>query len=287
MKCQHCGINFDDSERECPICGARAGSRGRLAEPRRSTRPVREKPKKKQHQTFTKDWTSAGKKPSAAPTNGKRKSGGKAIAIGGILLLLLNILPNLLSLFVDMVDGAIYALSSSVEEPVADEPYEEDIMYEPGVEYPYDPDHYAFIYAALSDVTGSRATGVLVDGSTLELQAGEGFMSDYTLTIRREDGIYQEMGYSWASYNYPEEQIYSEAYPPEQYDSFSLCLTSEEASFDGGIMPSDYDMRLEDDDLWLHVYREKDSGIVVLEDIADSGMLGGAMYAELVPLENG
>ena len=31
MKCQHCGINFDDGDRECPICGARAGSRGRLS----------------------------------------------------------------------------------------------------------------------------------------------------------------------------------------------------------------------------------------------------------------
>ena len=39
MKCQHCGINFDDSERACPMCGARAGSRGRLgAGPARAVR---------------------------------------------------------------------------------------------------------------------------------------------------------------------------------------------------------------------------------------------------------
>ena len=32
MKCQHCGINFEDGERFCPICGERAGSKGRLSE---------------------------------------------------------------------------------------------------------------------------------------------------------------------------------------------------------------------------------------------------------------
>ena len=30
MKCQHCGIHFDDEERVCPMCGARAGSKGRM-----------------------------------------------------------------------------------------------------------------------------------------------------------------------------------------------------------------------------------------------------------------
>ena len=28
MKCQHCGINFDDGDRECPICGASGGQPG-------------------------------------------------------------------------------------------------------------------------------------------------------------------------------------------------------------------------------------------------------------------
>ncbi len=31
MKCQHCGINFDDGDRECPICGASGGQPGRLS----------------------------------------------------------------------------------------------------------------------------------------------------------------------------------------------------------------------------------------------------------------
>lgn len=36
MKCQHCGIHFDDGERECPLCGARAGRKGRMNESRRA-----------------------------------------------------------------------------------------------------------------------------------------------------------------------------------------------------------------------------------------------------------
>lgn len=49
MKCQHCGINFEDGERFCPICGERAGSKGRLSEtgkplfPHKTVRPRAEK----------------------------------------------------------------------------------------------------------------------------------------------------------------------------------------------------------------------------------------------------
>ena len=30
MKCQHCGIHFDDEERVCPKAGGGAGSKGRM-----------------------------------------------------------------------------------------------------------------------------------------------------------------------------------------------------------------------------------------------------------------
>ena len=41
MKCQHCGINFEDGERFCPICGERAGSKGRLSETGKPCFPIK------------------------------------------------------------------------------------------------------------------------------------------------------------------------------------------------------------------------------------------------------
>ena len=53
MKCQHCGINFDDGEKTCPVCGARAGSRGRLSEPRKFPfQPKTVRPKAKERTEY-------------------------------------------------------------------------------------------------------------------------------------------------------------------------------------------------------------------------------------------
>ncbi|MDO5141864.1 MAG: hypothetical protein Q4D31_02465 [Eubacteriales bacterium] len=297
MKCQHCGINFDDGERECPICGARAGSRGRLSAPRRfggSAKPT--------YQTFTEDRTyrsGAGKAHSKVKTikhttrqtakNGKQGNKGVAGAVIAIVVVLFNVLPMLGSLLSELV----YDLTDSIGSSYIAEPMPEaepavpvpDLYYVPGETYGYDDYGGEAIYARLADLTGTHAVAELADGRTLELAVEPGEMGDYTLTIHGDWGEYVESGHSWCIYNYPEEGMYDDAYPPPQYDSFELYLTLYEQSMDSDLsyLPGPYAERQQIGDLWLRLYFDPATGETVLEDTGGSDFFGEP-FVHLAPI---
>ena len=207
MKCQHCGINFDDSERECPMCGARAGSRGRLGEAQQRVRAQRAEPVQQSHAAYIKAKarpTGRKAKASAKPIRENKKRGrGKIAAIVIAAAVVINIVP----LLTDLADNFAESVSTYRFDSEAGG-WQEDLHYVPGETYPYDPDNYQPVYAALYDLTGGYAAGVLSDGSTIAISVEEGEMGDYTLTVQDGTGIYTENGYTWCSYNYPEEAVY-------------------------------------------------------------------------------
>nr|WP_297172073.1 hypothetical protein [uncultured Agathobaculum sp.] len=89
MKCQHCGINFDESERECPVCGARAGSRGRLGGAKEQVKNVSPAP-------VNARVTARRARASARPIReNKKRSMGRAVIVVILLVVLLNLLPVL------------------------------------------------------------------------------------------------------------------------------------------------------------------------------------------------
>lgn len=291
MKCQHCGINFDDSERECPICGARAGSRGRLGEAQKTIRAR----SAERTQAKTASYTPAKRKPKARkarasvkPIRENKKSGkGKIAAIAAVVVLIINFLPALTDLF----DTVWYEFSDSIsafEDLDSDYSGSEDVLYVPGEHYTYDADHYQYVYAALHDLTGGYAAGVLSDGSTIEISVEEGEMGDYTLIMQDGTGTYLETGYTWCSYNYPEEEAYNEAYPPYQYDCFTLSLDVYDCSYDSpdGSIPERYALD-EYEERWFLLYYAPETGEVVLEDLDGSGLFGADEFLTLQPLENG
>lgn len=138
----------------------------------------------------------------------------------------------------------------------------------PASHYTYDADHYQYVYAALHDLTGGYAAGVLSDGSTIEISVEEGEMGDYTLIMQDGTGAYLETGYTWCSYNYPEEEAYNEAYPPDQYDCFTLSLDVYDCSYDSadGSIPERYALD-EYEERWFLLYYAPETGEVVLEDL--------------------
>ena len=293
MKCQHCGINFDDSERACPMCGARAGSRGRLgAGPARAVRARGTAPERESYA----DYVSAKARPaakraraSARPIRERKKGrGGRVVLIAVILIVLLNLIPTILS--------AAPAIWESLSSPFDSlngsavtyaDPYEEDLRYVPGETYPYDSEDYRYVYAALHDLTGPEAAGLLADGAVLTLSVEPGEAADYELTIEDGSGVYTETGYTWCSYNYPEEGLYGEDFPPEQYDSFLLSLYTEDFSYTGGdavperYAPGEYGGH------WFVLYYARETGAVVLEDMDDTGLFQSERYLSLSTLEHG
>lgn len=294
MKCQNCGVNYLDEDRECPICGARAGTRGRVGELEKKAAAWREH-QLEENPNYRKARPRARKaQPSTKPIRDKKPSKGKATAIVAMLVLIVNLLPVLGSALSEVVDNLGSAVSTFTDNFAWDEAAPDPdiwadtedglIYYTPGATYEYNADDYTYIYVDLYDLFGDYSTGTLSDGSTVNLWVDE--YDNYTLMIQDSAGTYDETGYTWCIYNYPEEGMYDDSYPPEQYDSLTLFLTADETGYDGN-QPERYDDRREGADLWLIVYVDRDTGLITLRDADMVGIFGADAFVTLNNLEQG
>lgn len=294
MKCQNCGVNYLDEDRECPICGARAGTRGRVGELEKKAAAWREH-QLEENPNYRKARPRARKaQPSTKPIRDKKPGKGKATAIVVVLVLIVNLLPFLGSALSEVVDNLGSAVSTFTDNFAWDEAAPDpDIWadtedgltyYTPGATYEYNADDYTYIYVDLYDLFGDYSTGTLSDGSTVNLWVDE--YDNYTLMIQDSAGTYDETGYTWCIYNYPEEGMYDDSYPPEQYDSLTLFLTADETGYDGN-QPERYDDRREGADLWLIVYVDRDTGLITLRDADMVGIFGADAFVTLNNLEQG
>lgn len=294
MKCQNCGVNYLDEDRECPICGARAGTRGRVGELEKKAAAWREH-QLEENPNYRKARPRARKaQPSTKPIRDKKPGKGKAAAIVAMLVLIVNLLPVLGSALSEVIDNLGSAVSTFTDNFAWDEATPDPdiwadtedglIYYTPGTTYEYNADDYTYVYVNLYDLFGDYSTGTLSDGSTVNLWVDE--YDNYTLMIQDSMGTYDETGYTWCIYNYPEEGMYDDSYPPEQYDSLTLFLTADETSYDGN-QPERYDDRREGADLWLIVYVDRDTGLITLRDADMVGIFGADAFVTLNNLEQG
>ena len=304
MKCQHCGINYNDEDRECPICGARAGSRGRVGELEKKAAAWREKQFEAEptcQQTRTRKTNTRAKKakPSVKPIRETQKGKGKVAAVVAVAVLLLNLLPSLIPVAEDLfqsigdsvntfeIDLGDWGASAPDAEAEDWASYDDGARnYTPGETYEYDPDNFTSVYVRLHDLIGDNATATLSDGTTLNLWVDADGGDGYGLSLTDETGVYSEQGYYWSVYNYPEEQMYDDNYPPEQYDSLALCLTSEDISYNGSLHER-YADRLESTDLWLLAYVDRETGLLTLQDVESTGLFGADTFVALTSLQQG
>lgn len=217
MKCQNCGINFDDEERECPICGFRTGKKGRL-----SAIP-----------TYSSTRKSSNTQPNPQPAARKatyNQSSGSARLNGEqqkktfsltpakivVALILISVIFNIGTAIVSFIPRLGYAWNyhtSAVPEP--------DVQTLPEDEYTPQEDYSTSGFIDYPMLKGNWTT-IAPSGDTLSLSVDE--QDEYTLTL----GDYQETGTLWLWYNNPEDAYYREAYPPERYDSYTFCLSGYE-----------------------------------------------------------
>ncbi len=290
MKCQHCGINFEDGERFCPICGARAGSKGRLSEtgktlfPHKTVRPKAEKKTEResvrsaidpqyesvrttaQHKTHSHEARPIGKKavPSAMPKKSGRTKGSRKMApIIVAIVVLLNLAPMIIE---------------SIEDSVSNIP---DFVYDftDGGDSSYDESEP---YAGLSDVIGTENEIALADGTQMQLSVEPGEDGDYTLSYTTpEGGTYAESGWTWCSKE--DDSWYDEdSFPTENYEFYMVALTKSDENADSTAVPTWYDAR-GDSDLWLCVYRSRTDGSIILQDMDQIGLFGDTDIYELNP----
>lgn len=303
MKCQHCGINYSDEDRECPICGARAGTRGRVGELEKKAAAWREKqfadePTYQKTRTRKTSVRAKKAKPSVKPIRETPKGKGKVAAVVAAAVVLLNVLPSLLplaeDLFRDMSDSvSSFEIdlgdwgSSESETAEAWDSYDDGMVYyTPGATYEYDSNDYTTVYVRLNELIDGTVQTMLSDGTMLNFWVDAEGGDRYGLSLTDLTGVYTEKGYYWCVYNYPEEAMYDDNYSPEQYDSLALCLTSEESNYNGSLYER-YDTRQESSDLWLFAYVDRDTGLITLQDVDNTGIFGADTFVALNDVQQG
>lgn len=290
MKCQHCGINFDDGEKTCPVCGARAGSRGRLSEPRKfpfQTKTVRPKAKERteyesvqseidpeyesvrttaQHQSHSHEAQPLGRKarPSAKPIRENRVKGSrKAAIVVAAIVFLFNIVPAVISF---VTDRAV-----NLFDTVPDFLYDVADGIGGGYEYDNTTDE-----VVLENLIGTENYLLLDDGTQLYLRAmGQGDDSEqYTLGVLAPDGQqqYLEEGTIWCTKE--SDSWYDEDnFPSEKYDFYIAVLTRDTEAESNSFTP-EWRENLGDTDLWLCVYVNRNDGSISLQDMDNIGLFG-------------
>lgn len=296
MKCQHCGINFEDGERFCPICGARAGSKGRLSEtgkfsfPHKTVRPKAEKKTERenvrsaidpqyesvrttaQHKSHSHEARPIGTKavPSAMPKKSGRAKGNRKMApIIVAIVFLLNFAP----MIIESIQDSVSNFPTSVPDFVYD-------FTDGDSSYDYDN---ADTYIDLSELVGEKIELPLSDGATLALYFEPGEDGSYTLGYIAPDGSeqYVEQGYSSCSEE-SDSWYDEESFPTDDYEFYLTWLTKTEEAASNTTVPPWYDMRGESD-IWLCIYRSRTDGSIVLQDMDQIGLFGDTDIYELNP----
>ncbi|MDO4271135.1 MAG: zinc ribbon domain-containing protein [Eubacteriales bacterium] len=292
MKCLNCGINYDDGDRECPVCGTRAGKGRRANVPHyTSYEHKRHDEQSCTHRTFTKDVTFNTQGKSGKPIRDKNpqeaaaKARKWAVAAVIVIALLSELLPAGIRVIRDFVEDIGYGSGSyrTADLPAASGQDE------------YDPDEYPdfeYVPVMLGDLLGAHAAADLPGGMALDIAlANDGEYETYELTLRDESGVYTEYGDAWCVYNYPEEELYAADYPPERYDSFTFCLTPESMEYErltgDGVEPEWYVRRREYDDLWLLAYIDKETDAATIEDADGVGLFNYEQFVQLQRVQNG
>lgn len=167
MKCQHCGIHFDDEERVCPMCGARAGSKGRMTRPEPKWRGKPRETYTEYHPTIENSSSAKTTKSKSRPIQDKpKKKRAKGAVIAIIVIALLQIVP---AIFAFVMDDLVPEIESSFGNSPAAE-YDSDYSYDYDTDYDSD-----YAYDTLYDVFGDNGITVSAFDNVYTFQAsGDG-----------------------------------------------------------------------------------------------------------------
>lgn len=251
MKCKNCGINYDDSEKECPMCGTRAGHGTRAAAPHYTGygHTVHDETSCT-HETFsTKQSFSRRVRPVTQPRqtvlNGqsakKKPARGASIAVIIVVVLLSVLLPIVQSFAEHWEELRAYLETGDSYSDFTDLPAPDTYDYDNGM---------IFEPMLQGDWIVDRA-----DGGTLKISIdGDGY---YALECATDNYHYYETGVMYLWYNSEDEEGYwSETYTPAAYDSYTLNLDRREMRSEG--MPPRALASGVERDVYLVLYENKE-----------------------------
>ena len=172
MKCQHCGIHFDDEERVCPMCGARAGSKGRMTRPEPKWHGKPRETYTEYHPTIENSSSAKTAKSKSRPIKDKpKKNRAKGAVIAVIVIALLQFVPTLIAFVMDDLVPEIESSFGNSPAPDYGSDYSDD----------YDTDYDSdYAYDTLYDVFGDNGITVSAFDNVYTLPAMAAAMSSRT-----------------------------------------------------------------------------------------------------------
>lgn len=225
MKCQHCGIHFDDEERVCPMCGARAGSKGRMTRPEPKWHGKPRETYTEYHPTIENSSSAKTAKSKARPIKDKpKKKRAKGAVIAIIVIALLQIVPAIFAFVVDDLVPEIESSFGNAPAPEYDSDYSDD----------YDTDYDSdYAYDTLYDVFGDNGITVSAFDNVYTFQAsGDG--SSYGVLVTPRTAIeHPQHGTAFCYREDDEDYYYRDEYPYDEYIMYSVYLYPEHQETNG------------------------------------------------------
>lgn len=256
MKCQHCGIHFDDEERVCPMCGARAGSKGRMTRPAPKWHGKPRETYTEYHPTIENSSSAKTAKSKSRPIKDKpKKNRAKGAVIAVIVIALLQFVPTLIAFVVDDLVPEIESSFGNASAP----------------DYGSD---YSYAAQDLSSILGMDSGMVIDNSDTFRLHYDQSNDEWAILYTSADGGTFKSTASAWCLYDDPNEYYYPEAYPSDQYDMYTVAFTLYDTEAAGSLPDWCQSIADSGDDIWLNFYVSKTDDTLLIEDMDGIGLFG-------------
>lgn len=236
------------------MCGARAGSKGRMTRPAPKWHGKPRETYTEYHPTIENSSSAKTAKSKARPIQDKpKKNRAKGAVIAIIVIALLQIVP---AIFAFVMDDLVPEIESSFGNAPAPE---------------YDSDYSA---ADLSAVLGTDSGMVIDNSDTFRLHYDQSSDEWAILYTSADGGTFKSTADAWCLYDDPDEYYYPEAYPSDQYDMYTVAFTLYDTEVVGSLPDWCQSIADSGDDIWLNLYVGKTDDTLLIEDMDGIGLFG-------------
>ena len=236
------------------MCGARAGSKGRMTRPAPKWHGKPRETYTEYHPTIENSSSAKTAKSKSRPIQDKpKKKRAKGAVIAIIVIALLQFVPTLIAF---VVDDLVPEIESSFGNAPAPE---------------YDSDYSA---ADLSAVLGTDSGMVIDNSDTFRLHYDQSSDEWAILYTSADGGTFKSTADAWCLYDDPDEYYYPEAYPSDQYDMYTVAFTLYDTEVVGSLPDWCQSIADSGDDIWLNLYVGKTDDTLLIEDMDGIGLFG-------------